>query len=67
MSFMIIRLLQHFSSITLDADAQPPESRPPADWAKAEGRKATERIFPKSHLTMYSLVRLSLLMMFSAC
>jgi hypothetical protein len=34
-------------------DAQPPESRPAAHWTKAEGRKAIEKIFPKSHLTMY--------------
>lgn len=39
MSFFLIRLLQDLESITLDMDAQDPESRPPADWAKCPGRK----------------------------
>jgi hypothetical protein len=51
---MLIRLLQRFSSISLDPEAQPPHSRPPPDWSRAKGRKAIERFFPKSHLTMYS-------------
>jgi len=54
MSFMLIRLLQNFSSIELDADAIPLEARPPAEWAKASGRKAVEKVFPKMHLTMYT-------------
>ena len=56
MSFMLIRLLQSFSKITLDPQAQPPESRPPRDWSEATGRKAIEQFFPKSHLTIYSAV-----------
>lgn len=58
MSYMLIRLLQNFSSISLDFDAQPPESRPPASWANGTGRKAIEKFWPKAHLTMYSNVRL---------
>ena len=55
-SFFLIRLLQRFSSIELDPTSQPPESRPPAEWAKAKGyRKRVEKIFPKLHLTMYSM------------
>ncbi|KAJ6557405.1 hypothetical protein DFH09DRAFT_545281 [Mycena vulgaris] len=40
MSFVLIRLLQSFSSFALDADAFPPEARPPLEWAALEGRKA---------------------------
>ncbi|KAF8890928.1 cytochrome P450 monooxygenase pc-1 [Infundibulicybe gibba] len=53
-SFMLIRLLQNFSSVDMDLDAAPPEFRPPAEWASTAGRKATEKVFPKMHLTMYS-------------
>ncbi|KAF8060191.1 cytochrome P450 monooxygenase pc-1 [Lyophyllum atratum] len=54
MSFMIIRLLQQFSSVTLDEDARPAESRPPVHWAEGVGRKTIERVYPKTHLTMYA-------------
>ncbi|KAF8200189.1 cytochrome P450 monooxygenase pc-1 [Pholiota molesta] len=54
MSFMIIRLLQSFSSVDLAPSAAPPEAHPPAEWAQAKGRKAIERLFPKMHLTMYT-------------
>jgi cytochrome P450 len=53
MSFMLIRLLQQFQTIMLAPDAQAPDTLPPPIWAKAEGRKATEKVFPKMHLTMY--------------
>ncbi|KAI0824721.1 cytochrome P450 monooxygenase pc-3 [Trametes gibbosa] len=55
MSFFMIRLLQNFSSVSLDLAAQPPESLPPAEWKGAPGRKGQEQIFPKSHFTMYVL------------
>lgn len=54
MSFMLIRLLQSFSSITLHPEAQPPHTLPPADWAQAEGRKSREKFWPKVHLTIYA-------------
>lgn len=54
MSFMLIRLLQHFDTISLAPDAQAPDTYPPPAWAEAEGRKATEKFFPKMHLTMYA-------------
>ncbi|KAG2006335.1 cytochrome P450 [Coprinopsis cinerea AmutBmut pab1-1] len=54
MSFMLIRLMQQFSSVTLDLDSAPPEAIPPKVWAEAPGRKATEKVFPKLHLTMYA-------------
>lgn len=60
MSFFIIRLLQNFSSVSLDLTAQPPDTLPPAEWKDAPGRKGKEQIFPKSHLTLYSLVSLLL-------
>ncbi|EGO29652.1 hypothetical protein SERLADRAFT_445432 [Serpula lacrymans var. lacrymans S7.9] len=55
MSFMLIRLLQNFSSIALDLDAQSPECRPPAEWATAGGRKGVEKFRPKANLTLYSV------------
>jgi len=51
---MLVRLLQAFDSITLATDAQPPESLPPAAWKLAPGRQGKEKIWPKSHLTLYS-------------
>ncbi|KAJ6614110.1 cytochrome P450 monooxygenase pc-3 [Mycena sp. CBHHK59/15] len=52
MSFMLIRLLQSFSSFSLDEDAFAPEGRPPASWAATEGRKAIEKFRPKLHMAM---------------
>ncbi|KAJ7736553.1 cytochrome P450 [Mycena maculata] len=53
MSFVLIRLLQAFSSFALDEDAFAPEGRPPPEWATtAQGRKKVERFRPKLHLTM---------------
>ncbi|KAJ7353576.1 cytochrome P450 monooxygenase [Mycena albidolilacea] len=51
-SFFIIRLLQTFQSLELASDAMPPDSLPPASWATGKGRKAIEKIRPKSDLTM---------------
>ncbi|KAF7326854.1 Cytochrome P450 monooxygenase [Mycena venus] len=51
-SFFIIRLLQTFQSLELASDAMPPDSLPPASWANGKGRKAIEKIRPKSDLTM---------------
>ncbi|KAJ6577650.1 cytochrome P450 [Mycena capillaripes] len=52
MSFMIIRLLQAFSSFSLEEDAFSPDGRPPAEWATAQGRKGIEKFRPKLHLSM---------------
>lgn len=57
MSFMMVRLMQNFTDFTLDLETAPPESTPPAAWSHAEGRKATEKVWPKMHLTMYANVR----------
>ncbi|KAJ7647752.1 cytochrome P450 [Roridomyces roridus] len=55
MSFVLIRLLQSFSSFTLDVDACPPDARVPSDWSGQPGRKGVEQFVPKAHLTMYTL------------
>ena len=57
MSFFLIRLLQHFSHMELDLSAQPPEGRVPPEWANDEGHRGKEKIFAKSHLTLYVQVR----------
>lgn len=56
MSFMLIRLLQHFSSVTLSPESQDPATRPPAAWARGKGRQAIERFYPRNHLTLYAKV-----------
>jgi len=53
-SFFLVRLLQKFSAIHLAPDAQPPSSRPPPSWAQGAGYKAKEKIWPKTHLTLYA-------------
>jgi len=60
-SFILIRLLQSFDTITLCAEAQPEGSRPPREWSSPENlamgkRKAVENFFPKTHMTMYAHV-----------
>jgi hypothetical protein len=64
MSFMTIRFIQQFSSITLDPDVFLPEVLPPVDWKNREGRMTVEKVQPKMHLTMYVQVWL---MLFSGC
>ncbi|KAJ7736572.1 cytochrome P450 [Mycena maculata] len=54
MSFMLIRLLQSFSSFELDEAAFAPEARPPKEWANFPGRKGIDKFRPKLHLTMYT-------------
>ncbi|KAF8206094.1 cytochrome P450 [Mycena galopus ATCC 62051] len=54
-SFFLVRLLQTFSSVSLDLDAQPPAARPPAAWKTDDksGWTAKEKIRPRSHLTLF--------------
>ncbi|OAX32011.1 cytochrome P450 [Rhizopogon vinicolor AM-OR11-026] len=54
MSFMLIRLLQSFSTITLSPESHDPALLPPAWWAEKDGRQATERFWPRNHLTLYA-------------
>ncbi|PPQ86768.1 hypothetical protein CVT25_012413 [Psilocybe cyanescens] len=49
-TFYLVRLLQNFKNFTLDNATNTP---PPADWAKGEGLKTTEKVYLLSHLTMY--------------
>ncbi|KAG5727413.1 Cytochrome P450 52E1 [Termitomyces sp. T112] len=53
-SFMLIRFIQQFTSVSLDEAASPPQAKPPAHWAEGVGRKTIERVYPKWHLTMYA-------------
>jgi len=53
---MLARLAQAFEMVTLDMDANP-EAKPPAEWAHGNGRndrKRTEKIWVKSHMTIYA-------------
>ncbi|KAJ2932579.1 hypothetical protein H1R20_g4532, partial [Candolleomyces eurysporus] len=53
-SFFLVRLLQNFASISLAPEAQPLDSKPPAEWATSENsRIRREKVKPKAHLTMY--------------
>jgi len=52
-SFMLVRLLQNFSSISLELDAFPPGTLPPDDFKLSPGRKGVEKVWPKSTLTLY--------------
>lgn len=63
-SFFLVRLLQNFSSMSLDLKSQPPETLPPSSWKNCPGRKGIEEVFPKSHLTIYSYVSLSICILY---
>ncbi|KAG2354387.1 cytochrome P450 [Suillus spraguei] len=52
MSFMVIRLLQNFSAVTLSPE---PAMRPPAWWAEKYGRQAIEQFRPRNHFTLYAM------------
>ncbi|KAJ7907101.1 cytochrome P450 [Mycena leptocephala] len=51
-SFMLIRLLQNFVSMSLDLDACPPHARVPPEWRDGHGRMAVEQFRPRLHLAM---------------
>ncbi|KAK0227029.1 cytochrome P450 monooxygenase pc-3 [Armillaria nabsnona] len=53
-SFFLVRLLQSFSEIRLNTEAQPSECRPPPSWKEESGMKAREKIMLKTHLTLFS-------------
>ncbi len=54
---MLIRLLQNFSSISLELDAFPHGTLPPDEFKLAPGRKGVEKVWPKATLTLYLAVR----------
>ena len=49
-TFFLIRLFQQFTGFALDSSAN---LKTPADWATGDGLKATEKIYPAAHLTMF--------------
>ncbi|KAL5494824.1 hypothetical protein ACEPAI_286 [Sanghuangporus weigelae] len=56
-SFMLVKLCQNFDRVELAPDAQPPETIPPPEWARNAlpgERKAKERVWPKTHLTIHA-------------
>lgn len=53
-SYVLVRLLQTFDTITLDSNAQPPDSRPPPDWRETPEIYKDEKIWMKAHLTLYA-------------
>jgi hypothetical protein len=53
---MIIRILQAFEDIVWDPEASP-QSVPPPEWAESDNlRKREEKVWLRSHLTMYAKV-----------
>lgn len=57
-SFMIVKLLQQFSTIELAQDAAP-ETIPPAGYTDCPIHNGKEKVWLKSHLTMYAHVSFS--------
>ncbi|QRV93092.1 cytochrome P450 family protein [Ceratobasidium sp. AG-Ba] len=53
-SFFLVRLLQRVDAIELAPEAHPEGTLPPEEWKSGVGRKAFEKVWPKSHLTIYS-------------
>lgn len=58
MSFFLVKLLQRLKSVRLVLDAQPPDSRPPAEWRGAPGRQGVEKVWPAAFLTLFTKVRI---------
>jgi len=53
---MIIRMLQAFEDILWDPEASP-QSVPLSEWAESDNlRKREEKVWLRSHLTMYAKV-----------
>jgi len=52
-SAIIAKIAQSFKAITLDMDSNP-EAKPPAAWKTANGRKAVEKVWVKSHITLHA-------------
>lgn len=55
---MLVRLLQSFSSISLELDSFPPGTLPPEEFKLAAGRKGVDKVWPKMTLTLYLAVRI---------
>ena len=59
-SFMLVRLLQRFSSIKLRQDAHPESVAPPGVERSPYAVDGCERVWMRSHLTAYAKVSLGL-------
>lgn len=53
---MLVRLMQNFSSISLELDSFPPGSLPSEEFKLAPGRKGIDKVWPKVTLTLYIAV-----------
>ncbi|EUC55205.1 cytochrome P450 family monooxygenase pc-3 [Rhizoctonia solani AG-3 Rhs1AP] len=53
-SYFLSRLVQRVESLELVPEAHPDGTLPPSEWKSGAGRKVYEKIWPKSHLTIYS-------------
>ncbi|KAF9443684.1 cytochrome P450 [Macrolepiota fuliginosa MF-IS2] len=51
-SYFLVRLLQKFSDIKLDLEAQPSWAAPPPEWKDGVGTQRTDKIRMKNYLTM---------------
>ncbi|KAF9475902.1 cytochrome P450 monooxygenase pc-3 [Pholiota conissans] len=49
-TYFLVRFLQQFGTFSLDDKVN---TKPPAEWANENNRKAVEKIHPLAHLTMY--------------
>ncbi|KAF7311847.1 hypothetical protein MIND_00195400 [Mycena indigotica] len=56
MSYVLVRLLQHSSSIKLDPEAAPPAACVPESWKGQPGRKGIELFISESNLTLHAKV-----------
>ena len=53
MGFVLVRLLQTFSSVELAPDCQPAGSLPLDDWKSAPGRQSIEKVWPIAAIGTY--------------
>lgn len=55
MSPVIVRILQNFDGFELCQEADAPiGAQPPSEWKSKADRRAVERIWPQSALTLFS-------------
>ncbi|CAE6505159.1 unnamed protein product [Rhizoctonia solani] len=52
-SYFLSRLLQRVESFELVPEAHPEGTLPPPEWKNGTGRKVYEKVWPRSHLTIY--------------
>jgi len=57
-TYYLVRLLQQFTSFTLDNASN---VKPPSGWAGCEGLKGTEKVYANTHITMYVKVGTNIL------